>query len=80
MYTVDIEGNTYDETQQWWQNFVEHLYDTYGNLPEKEMDKVIEKELKTYKAIMIINETTDDLDALLFDDEKYYTAFLMKWL
>jgi hypothetical protein len=80
MYTVDIEGNNYYETQQWWQNFVEHLYDIHGDIPEKKYDKILAKELKKYKAKMIINKKTDDLVALLFNDEKYYTAFLMKWI
>lgn len=80
MFTVEIIGENIDETQQWWQNFIDHFCDTIGaDIPETSYDKLLTKELKKHKAKMIINNTTNDLDALEFDDEKHYTAFLLKW-
>lgn len=75
MFRVEIVGNHLEETQIWWQNFIEYMFDTYGHSE----DNILEPELKKFHAIMEINFKTDDLDALLFEDEKHYTAFLLKW-
>lgn len=80
MFIVQIEGTSIDETQQWWQNFIDDFYENGGDgIPEKQYDKMLSKELKKYKASMILNKDSNDLDALKFEHEKYYTAFLMKW-
>lgn len=79
MFIVEIVGTRLEETQQWWQDFVDHVYDIHGDVSDTTFDRLITKELKKYKAKMVINPVNDDLDALAFVDEKYYTAFLLQW-
>lgn len=66
---IKIEGKTFRETQQWWQNFILDMND-----PNKE----INSKFAQYGAIMIL-DTDDDIDFLEFKSEKHYNYFLLKW-
>ena len=66
---IKIEGKTFCETQQWWQNFILDMND-----PNKE----INSKFAQYGAIMIL-DTDDDIDFLEFKSEKHYNYFLLKW-
>lgn len=86
MYLLNVPGDTYMNSPVWWQNFIDHFNDSVQNMDGDEVayDNELYKALIEYHASMLIKNVSPDrynteITDLIFPDEKYATAFILKW-
>jgi hypothetical protein len=86
MKIIPVPGNTFQDSPIWWQNLITDVEDSwdaihpieYADLSEPSKDAAINEKLQKFHAHIIVENDTHVI-GIAFNDEKYLTAFLLKY-